>query len=81
MCVCVYVQYRYHCAIEWSAIIPYLQGGKMRREGRREGGRGGREGRGSSVPYLQGGKMRKKIVSNKEAHEHPVINGPLKGGG
>ena len=32
------------------------------------------------VPDLQGRKVREKVISNKETHKHPVINGPLKGG-
>ena len=31
------------------------------------------------VPDLQGREVREKVISNKETHEHPVINGPLKG--
>ena len=31
------------------------------------------------VPDLQGGEVREKVISNKETHEHPVINGPLRG--
>ena len=31
------------------------------------------------VPDLQGREVREKVVSNKETHKHPVINGPLKG--
>ena len=30
------------------------------------------------VPDLQGGEVREKVISNKETHEHPVINGPLR---
>ena len=32
------------------------------------------------VPDLQGREVREKVISNKETHKHPVINGPLKGG-
>ena len=32
------------------------------------------------VPDLQGREVRKKVISNKETHKHPVINGPLKVG-
>ena len=31
------------------------------------------------VPDLQGGEVREKVISNKETHKHPVINGPLSG--
>ena len=31
------------------------------------------------VPDLQGREVREKVISNKETHKHPVINGPLKG--
>ena len=33
------------------------------------------------VPDLQGREVREKVISNKETHKHPVINGPLKWGG
>ena len=33
------------------------------------------------VPDLQGREMREKVISNKETHKHPVINGPLRGEG
>ena len=32
------------------------------------------------VPDLQGREVREKVISNKETHKHPVINGPLKWG-
>ena len=32
------------------------------------------------VPDLQGREVREKVISNKETHKHPVINGPLKEG-
>ena len=32
-----------------------------------------------AVPDLQRREVRKKVISNKETHKHPVINGPLKG--
>ena len=32
------------------------------------------------VPDLQGREVRKKVISNKETHKHPVINGPLRWG-
>ena len=28
---------------------------------------------------MQGGEVREKVISNKETHKHPVINGPLRG--
>ena len=28
---------------------------------------------------MQGGEVREKVISNEETHEHPVINGPLRG--
>ena len=33
-----------------------------------------------SLSDLQGGKVRKKVIANKETHEHPVIYGSLEGG-
>ena len=33
------------------------------------------------VPDLQGREVREKVISNKETHKHPVINGPLRWGG
>ena len=30
-----------------------------------------------SLSDLQGGKVRKKVITDKETHEHPVINGSL----
>ena len=32
------------------------------------------------VPDLQGREVREKVISNKETHKHPVINGSLREG-